>query len=156
MKPNIRIVCQALTLLVVAFFVVGCADQDEVDTGGVALQVEFINAPFRVGVNDADTFAIPQIDIENLQVNTAAASSNLMNVALDLYEVTFTRADGGSRTPPPYVFRLSGVVPINGTLTLQNFPVMSVDQLRNRRYRISCSRTAASTRRPARRRSRST
>lgn len=109
----------------------GCADQDETDTGGVTLQVEFVNAPFRVGVNDTDTFAIPQIDIDNLQVNTDAASSNLMNVALDLYEVTFTRADSGTRVPPPYVFRLSGVVPINGTVTLQNFLVMSVDQFRS-------------------------
>jgi hypothetical protein len=54
-----------------------------------------------------------------------------MNVQLDLYEVTFSRRDTGTRVPAPYVFSLSGVVPVSGNLTLTDFPVMSVEQMRN-------------------------
>ena len=126
MKPTIKILP-----LVLALAVLGCADQDKVDTGGVALQVEFVNAPFRIGVNDTDVLAIPSIEIDSIVTNPDAGSSDLMNVALDLYEVTFSRGDTGTRVPAPYAFRLSGVVPVGGSLTLANFPVMSTEQFRN-------------------------
>ena len=119
------------TALVVTLLVTfGCADQEEVDQGGVALQVEFVNSPFRVGVNDQDAFPIPTIEISSIVANTNAPTSDLMNVALDLYEVTFSRADGGGRVPPPFVFNLSGIVPVGGQLTLSNFPLMSSAQMR--------------------------
>lgn len=117
--------------LALALVILGCADQEKVDTGGVALQIEFVNAPFRIGVNDSDVLAIPQIDIDSIVVNPEAGTSDLMNVVLDLYEVTFSRADTGTRVPTPYVFRLSGVVPVGGSLTLTNFPVMSSEQFLN-------------------------
>lgn len=125
MKPKYKI---ALLVLVA---VLGCADQEKVDTGGVALQVEFVNSPFRVGVNDSDAVAIPQIEIQSIAVNPDATTSDLMNVALDLYEVTFTRGDTGTRVPTPFVFRLSGIVPVSGTLMLSNFPLMSSEQMRS-------------------------
>ena len=129
-SPIVKVPTTVLSLALL-LAVLGCADQEKVDTGGIALQIEFVNAPFRVSVNDTDAFAIPQIEITSIVTNPDAGVSNLMNVALDLYEVTFTRGDTGTRVPTPYVFRLSGVVPANGALTLQNFPVMSSEQLRS-------------------------
>ena len=120
-----------IALLATLLFSFGCADQDEVDQGGVVLQVEFVNSPFRVGVNDQDAFQIPTIEINSIVANPQAATSDLMNVNLDLYEVTFSRADTGTRTPPPFIFNLSGVVPVGGQLSLNNFPVMSVEQMRS-------------------------
>lgn len=125
-KPSIKILLLALPLLVGA-----CSDLEQSDTGGVVLQVEFVNAPFRIGVNDQDAVAIPTIEIDSIVANTTAGTSSLMNVQLDLYEVTFARSDTGTRVPAPYVFSLSGVVPVSGSLTLTNFPVMSVEQLRS-------------------------
>lgn len=125
-KPSIQILLLALILVLGA-----CSDPEKVDSGGVVLQVEFVNAPFRIGVNDQDAVAIPTIEVSSIIPNTTAGTSDLMNVQLDLYEVTFSRSDTGTRTPEPYVFSLSGVVPVSGTLTLTNFPVMSVEQLRN-------------------------
>ncbi len=125
-KPSIKILLLALPLVLWA-----CADQEEVDTGGVALQVEFVNAPLRIGVNDDEVVSIPTIEIDHIVANASAGTSDLMNVQLDLYEVTFSRSDTGTRVPPPYVFSLSGVVPVSGTLTLNGFPVMSVEQLRS-------------------------
>lgn len=126
MKLKIKILILAIPLLLL-----GCADPEETDTGGVVLQVEFVNAPFRVGVNDTDVLAIPTIQIDSIVPNQSAATSDLMNVQLDLYEVTFTRADTGTRVPPAFVFNLSGVVPVGGQLTLANFPVMSFEQMRS-------------------------
>jgi hypothetical protein len=125
-KPSIKILLLALPLVLWA-----CSDPEEVDSGGVVLQVQFVNAPLRIGVNDQDVVRIPSIEIENIAPNVSAGTSELMNVQLDLYEVTFSRRDTGTRVPAPYVFSLSGVVPVSGNLTLTDFPVMSVEQMRN-------------------------
>ncbi len=120
----------AVLPLALLLAVLGCADQETVDTGGVALQVQFVNTPFQVGVNDDDTLTL-QIEITSIVTNPNAATSDLMNVVLDLYEVTYTRGDTGTRLPTPYVSTLSRVVPVNGTLSLNNFPVMTAAQLRS-------------------------
>lgn len=125
MKSRAKVLLPVLLLLAL-----GCADPEEVDTGGVVLQVELADSVFRIGVNDQDTVAIPSIEITSIVPNASAGTSNLMNVQLDLYEVTYARADGGTRLPPPMVFKLSSVVPVGGQLTLSNFPVMTVDQMR--------------------------
>ncbi|MCP3936549.1 MAG: hypothetical protein GY708_14380, partial [Actinomycetia bacterium] len=111
--------------------VLGCADQEKVDTGGVALQVQFVNTPFQVGVNDDETLSLPQIEITSILTDPNGATSDLMNVQLDLYEVTYTRGDTGTRVPTPYVSRLSRIVPVGGSLILTNFPVMTSEQLRS-------------------------
>jgi hypothetical protein len=54
-----------------------------------------------------------------------------MDVLVDVYEVTFTRADTGTRIPPAFVYRRAGTVPVGGSLTLSNFPIMSVEQMRS-------------------------
>lgn len=120
-----------LLVLLAAMLVSGCADQEEVDQGGVALQVEFVNSPFRISVNNNDILAIPTIEIDSIVLNPEAPTSSLMDVELDLYEVTFRRADTGTLVPPAFVFRLTGVVPVGGQLTLTNFPVMTIEQFRN-------------------------
>ncbi len=119
-----------LLMLALLVFSLGCADQEEVDTGGVALQVEFVDSVFRVGVNENDSLSIPTIEIDSIILNPSAPTSDLMNVNLELYEVTFARGDSGTRVPPPFVFRLTGLVPVGGQLSLDNFPVMSVEQFR--------------------------
>ena len=126
----IRILLPAF-LLAFLLAVLACADPEEVDTGGVVLQVDFVNTPFRVSVNAQDSLPIPTIDINSVVPNNTAGTSTLMDVNTDLYEVTFSRGDSGTRIPPPFVFHLAGVVPVGGTLTLTNFPVMSVEQFDN-------------------------
>ena len=126
MKSLARIL--PLTLLV---FLFGCSDLETQDSGGVLLQVEFTNLPGQIGVNDDDTVQVPTITVNSVVTNPAAGSSDLMNVLVDLYEVTFTRADTGSRVPPAFVFRRAGTVPVGASLTLNNFPIMSVEQMRS-------------------------
>jgi hypothetical protein len=127
----VRVFTRFVFLAALAVLLLGCTDLETTDTGGVLLKVEFTNLPGRIGVNENDSVAIGTIDIESVVLNTAAGTSSLMDVLISVYEVTFTRADTGTRTPPAFVFSRAGVIPVGGTLTLTNFPIMSVEQMRS-------------------------
>ncbi|REJ84001.1 MAG: hypothetical protein DWQ36_00170 [Acidobacteria bacterium] len=107
---------------------------DKTDGGGVLLSVsDFDGLPVQVGVNNAvaagGLVQIEEITIQNIAKDPFGSTSQLMNVEMDSYEVTFTRADGGSRVPPSLVRDIFGVAPVNGTETYENLPVMSLEQL---------------------------
>lgn len=126
----------ALTAVAVAFL--GCESRtDKVDGGGVLLSVsDFDGLPFAVDVSDElnpalgtpGLVTIGSITIQNVVKDPFGASSDLMNVELQSYEVRFTRADTGSATPPGMVQSIFGVVPVGGTLQLDNYPFMRPDQ----------------------------
>ncbi|MEM9552990.1 MAG: hypothetical protein AAGC60_01940 [Acidobacteriota bacterium] len=122
----------ALLLALAAVGLLGCEDSiEDTDQGGVALQLEFVDSLFRVGVNDTDLVALDTVTIDNVVVRPNGAQSNLMDVQLDTLEFTYTRADTGTRVPPPFVFRVVGVVPVGGNLSYTGLPIMTSDQLRN-------------------------
>ncbi len=126
MKALLRLLL--LAALLIAF---GCEERtEETDTGGVLLEVEFTNTILRAGVEDSETVTIPTISINSIVANPSGSTSSLMDVQLRSLQVTFTRADSGTRVPPPYFFNLIGTVPVGGTLTLSNFPIMSTEQTR--------------------------
>ena len=121
-----------LLLALAALFVLGCEERTEqTDSGGVLLEVEFINSPVRIGVEDSDIVQIPTININSIVANPTAATSSLMDVQLRSLDVTYSRADTGTRVPPPFFFNTIGTVPVGGTLTLSNFPIMSIEQMRS-------------------------
>ncbi len=127
MRPLIRILLLATALLLV----LGCEQRtEETDTGGVLLEVEFTSTVLRVGVEETETLTIPTITVNSIVADPTATTSSLMDVQLRTLEVTFTRADSGTRVPPPYFFNIIGTVPVGGTLTLTNFPIMSTEQTR--------------------------
>lgn len=125
----------SLSILIILAVALGACESrtDRTDGGGVLLSVtDFDGLPLRVLVNQAG--AIVQVDefvIENVAKDPNGVVSSLMNVELGSYEVTYTRADTGTRVPPPYVKGLFGVVPVNGTATFENLDVMGVDQFLN-------------------------
>ena len=119
-----------LLLLALSFgLVLGCNDIEETDTGGVFLKVDFVSVPGPIGVNDVTEVTIPTIDISSVVPNQLAGTSQLMDVLIDVYEVTYTRADTGTRVPPAYIYRRAGTVPVGGNLALSNFPIMGQEQL---------------------------
>lgn len=120
-----------LSLLVIAVLLLGCSDLETTDQGGVILKVQFVNVPGQVGVNDQTSVNVQTIEIDSVVQNPTGGSSAVMDVLVDLYEVTFTRADTGTRTPPAFIQKRAGTVPVGGTLTLTNFPVMGIEQLRS-------------------------
>ncbi|MDH3403315.1 MAG: hypothetical protein OEP45_06840, partial [Acidobacteriota bacterium] len=84
-----------------------------------------------IGVNGNVLVQIDQITLSNVPKIPGGATSQLMNVEVESYEVTFTRAGNGTRIPTPYVAGAGGFVPVNGTDTFFNLPLMSLDQLEN-------------------------
>jgi hypothetical protein len=123
-----------LGLLVV---VAGCSSElDRTDGGGVLLSVsEFDGLPIAVSVNAtvaAGGFVqIEELEVQNVAKDPTGVTSDLMNVEIQSYEVTFSRADTGTRLPPPFVRGLFGIAPVNGTFDVENLPIMSIEQLGN-------------------------
>ena len=127
-----RIPVKVLLLLALAFVVLGCEQRtEETDTGGVLLEVEFMDSVFRVGVEESEVVVIPTININSIVAEPGGTTSSLMDVQLRSYEVTFARADTGSRVPPPFFFNVVGTVPVGGSLVLSNTPIMSTEQTRS-------------------------
>jgi hypothetical protein len=111
----------------------GCDSRtDKTDGGGVILSItEWDGVPVVVSVNSNFLVQIEEIVLTNIPKIPGGTTSQLMNVEVESYEVTFTRAGNGTRIPTPYVAGAGGNVPINGTDTFGNLVLMSQDQLDN-------------------------
>jgi hypothetical protein len=125
------------SLLLPALFAVslaGCDSADRTDSGGVYLSFGSTAEPIPVELSEAQlatdgVFAIPEIVIQSNLSRPGDVTTPQMDVQLSSYEVVFTRADGGTRIPPPLVNRITFTVPAGGNLTLGNIRVMQTDQI---------------------------
>jgi hypothetical protein len=116
---------------VALLFALGCEERtEETDSGGVLLEVEFTNTVLFVGVEETPVLTIPTITINSIIADPTGGTSSLMDVQLRTLEVTFSRADSGTRVPPPYFANVIATVPAGGTSTLTNFPIMAAEQMR--------------------------
>lgn len=124
----------AVVALLSSLALLGCESRtDKVDGGGVLLSItDFDGLPAQVSMDAAGFVGGVQIDsltVQSVAVNPAAGTSALMNVEIDSYEVVYSRADTGTRLPPPLVRNLFGVIPVNGTDTIENLPILTIQQL---------------------------
>lgn len=126
-----KVATKFFLLLALSVLLAGCSDLETTDQGGVILKVQFVNVPGSIGVNDQNQVLIPTIQIDSVVQNPTGGSSSVMDVLVDVYEVTFSRADTGTRTPPAFVYNRAATVPVGGTLTLTNFPIMGIEQMRS-------------------------
>lgn len=131
---------KSLAFLLIAALPVGflgCGDDriGGTDGGGVTLVIsEFDGLPIAVSVNDAATIGLVQVGelvVQNVPKDPNAITSDLMDVEMQSYEVVFTRADTGTRVPPPLVNGIFGTAPAGGTETYENLPILTGDQLFN-------------------------
>lgn len=132
MKRIVR--TSSLILLLVALG--ACESRtDKADGGGVLLSVsDFDGLPTIVSVNTANAVGlvtIEEITIDNIVKDPAGDSSDLMNVEMESYQVTFTRLDTGTRVPDPYFATVFGVAPAGGTIDYENLPILGTAQLTN-------------------------
>jgi hypothetical protein len=121
----------ALTALIaLTSLLAGCSERVDESEGGVILRVsDFDELPTRVSVNTSGLLlTIGELDIENIAKDPNGNVSQLMDVEMETYEVRFTRVDGGTRVPPPLLERLFGVVPVGGSTTYENLPIMRAVQ----------------------------
>jgi hypothetical protein len=119
--------------LAVLVGLVGCESRtDKTDGGGVLLSVsDFDGLPLVVSMNAVDFDGAVQVDmitITSVVKDPFGASGPLMAVELDAYEVLYQRDDAGTRVPTKLVQQIFGNVPVNGTETIENLPVLLFDQ----------------------------
>lgn len=127
------------TLVIFLLVAVSACDSrtEKTDGGGVLLSTSrFDGLPVVVSVNLTDGISgclvvIGEVDVQNIPKNPTGTTSSLMNVEIQSYEFTFTRADTGTRLPPPFVRGLFGSVPVGGTFTVEGLPIMDCEQIRN-------------------------
>ena len=113
----------------------GCSDSrlERTDGGGVVLSVsDFNGLPTVVSVSGAradGVVVVESITIQSIARDIDGDTSDLMNIEMQSYEVTFTRGDGGTRVPPPMVRNIFGVTPVGGTQVYENLPLLLSDQI---------------------------
>jgi len=129
-------VAQACLVAVAMLGVLGCESRtDRTDGGGVLLSIsdfDFGNLTIPISVsNGAIVVQGESITLQNIVKDPDGASSALMNVELDSYQVTYRRVDAGTRVPPTLVEAIFGIVPVGGTDTINNLNLLGPDQLLN-------------------------
>lgn len=120
-----------ILVLLLAAGLAGCESRtDRTDGGGVLLSIsDFDGLPIRVSVNLANNLVqVEEFQIQNVPKDPTGVTSSLMNVEITSYEVTYSRADAGSRVPPPLVGGLFGVAAVASTFTVENLHVMGTEQ----------------------------
>lgn len=108
--------------LTIAAFGAGCTVPGDVDNAdnNVILNIEgisFVSDPFGDVLTSGGTILDDSISVDLSAVLKAAIATDpnvvtpdLQNIALDRYEVTFTRTDGGTAAPPGFTRGVSGLV----------------------------------------------
>jgi hypothetical protein len=122
----------ALSLAAVAVF--GCETQDKVDQGGVIVVISDYNLQGIPSTMSAET-NFPSVGssdatlvVRNQSRMPNNTTSQLMDVLIEGYEVSFTRGDQGTRLPPTLTEPVGGLVPIGGTMTQTGLILMRHDQ----------------------------
>ena len=124
--------------IILAASLLGCESRiDQADGGGVLLSVtNFDGLPVQVSVNatallNGGLVQIDDLTVQNVVKDPTGTSSALMDVEIRSYEVTFSRADSGTRVPPTLVRGLFGTAPAGGTFNITGLPVMTIEQIAN-------------------------
>lgn len=124
---------KAILCLMLVLFVAlaGCRERTDRSEGTVLLSItDFDGLPLVINASDPIVQA-EEIVLQNIPKDPTGTTSDLMSIELRSYEIQFVRRDTGTRVPPPLVQGVFGLVPVGGTTTLNNLPVMMADQLLN-------------------------
>lgn len=125
-------------LIAATLAVTSCRSRTDRSEGTVVLSVSHFNGlPVRISASTGP-FQIDQITLRNFFKDptvTQTQGHDLEAIELRSYELTYRRRDAGTRTPPPTVEGIFGLVPQLGTLDLFNLPFMTADQTGNQPLR---------------------
>ena len=117
-------------LALAALFGAACTNKQGETEAPVFITVAIPNQP---GFIDVSVPAPVQLETMNLVSHLKSPSAtdpqHFADVNLSSYRVTFRRTDGGTAVPAPQTFGGAGLVPSGGTLTLNNFPIMSASSI---------------------------
>jgi hypothetical protein len=118
-------------MLVLFVALAGCRERTDRREGTVVLSItDFDGLPLVINASDS-IVQVEEIILQNIPKDPTGTTSDLQSIELRSYEIRFVRRDTGTRVPPPLVQGVFGLVPVGGTTTLNNLPVMMADQLLN-------------------------
>lgn len=110
----------------------GCRSRTDRSEGSVILSVtDFDELPVQISVTGGP-YRVGEIVLRNIAKDPSGSVSDLQSIELRAYEVRYSRRDTGTRVPPPMSQSIFGLIPANGTTTLNNLPIMTADQLLNK------------------------
>jgi len=128
MKAKLATCCLALLVLALG----ACRERTDLTEGTILLSItDFDGLPVVVSAQALPPILVEEIILRNIPKDPTANTSELQSVELRAYEVRFRRRDTGTRVPPPTVQGIFGLVGVNGTLTINNLPVLLSDQMGN-------------------------
>lgn len=120
-----------LLVILAVGILAGCRGRTEKSEGTVLLSVsDFNGLPVQVSVASGP-YQIEQVTISNIPKDPTGTTSNLQDVEMRAYEVTYTRLDTGTRVPPTLVNSIFGNVAVGATTQYDNLPFLRLDQLNN-------------------------
>lgn len=106
-------------------FASGCTNKQGETEAPVFITVDMEQQPGFINVADGTAVQITTINLRSaLKDPTGTDTRGFADTQINSYRVTFRRTDGGTVVPPAQVFGTGVVVPVNGTATLTNFPVL--------------------------------
>ncbi len=118
-------------MLVLFVALAGCRERTDRREGTVILSItDFDGLPLIISASST-IVQVEEIVLQNFPKDPTGTTSDLQSIELRSYEIRFVRRDTGTRVPPPLVQGVFGLVPVGGTSTLNNLPVMMADQLLN-------------------------
>jgi hypothetical protein len=121
-------------LIAMTVAVTSCRSRTDRSEGTVVLSVSHFNGlPVTVSASSGP-FQIDQVTLRSFFKDPSVTSTtghDLEGIELRNYEITYRRRDTGTRTPPPSVQGIFGLVPPLGTLDLFNLPFLTSDQTGN-------------------------
>jgi hypothetical protein len=135
MKQKVSILVCLAAVAITAVAAVGCRSRTDKSAGPVVLTFGMIGpVPVVVSVGASDSAGdvnIPTFTLQSVVKDPTGTTSNLEDVELTSYQVTYRRRDTGTRVPPPLVSAFAGDVPVNSTDAISNLPILRSPQLLN-------------------------
>ena len=118
-----------------AFGLAACPQRTErTDGGGVLLTFGQVDWAAVYSVSASVTGGGAQIEtitLASVAKDPNGTTSQLMDIEIQSFEVSFQRADTGTRLPPVLVRTFPATVPVNGTSTISGLFFMLDSQLQN-------------------------
>src|SRR5262245_23861229 len=121
--------CCLMLALIVAL--AGCRESTDRSEGTVLLSIsDFDGLPLLVSASETIVQA-EEIVLRNLPKDPTGTTSDLQNIEIRSYEIQFVRRDTGTRVPPALVQGVFGIIPVGGTTTWNNLPILMGNQMLN-------------------------
>lgn len=126
-----RTISRALPMVLVAAlpFAGGCTNKQGETESPVYMTTNLVTGaaqPLTFNITPGAPLQLTSMVVESHAKNTTITDPNgFQTIELRSYVVHFTRLDGGTRVPADETFVVGGLIPLNGSITLANYPVIT-------------------------------